>query len=170
MNAFVIPRAGVEAAEVPIPRIDDDELLVRAKAVGVGIHDSYFLPANARYPYPIGIEAAGVVEEVGGAVTAYRPGDRLVFVSSMQPKGGTWAEFAAVRASSLIMQIPTGLDFVTAAALPVAGNTILRAFHALAAVPAGGPCSLLAALARSAPWPFNSSACAAGELRQPRPR
>lgn len=48
--------------EVKVPTINDDELLVHIKAVGVGIHDSYFLPQEINYPYPIGIEAAGIVE------------------------------------------------------------------------------------------------------------
>lgn len=141
MRAFVIPHDGaniVELAEVPKPQIDDDEVLVRVRAVGVGIHDSYFLPPDARYPFPIGIEAAGIVEEIGGRVTGYHPGDRIAFVSSMQPKGGTWAEFVAVSTNSLIIPIPAGMDFATAAAVPVAGNTVLRAFHALTAVPSGG--------------------------------
>lgn len=141
MKAFVIRRSGaqtVEPAEVPVPQIDDGELLVRVQAVGIGIHDSYFLPADARYPYPIGIEAAGVVEEVGSGVVGHQAGDRIAFVSSMQPKGGTWAQFAALDAGALIIPIPDGLGFVEAAAIPVAGNTILKAFQALTAVPAGG--------------------------------
>lgn len=141
MKAFVIPRPGahtVELAEVPVPKIDDDELLVRVHAVGVGIHDSYFLPGDAKYPYPIGIEAAGVIEHTGSDVSGYQPGGRIAFVSSMQPKGGTWAEFVAINAGSLIIPIPDGLDFLEAAAVPVAGNTILRAFHALTVMPAGG--------------------------------
>lgn len=141
MRAFVKMESGfdgIESAEVAVPRIDDDELLVRVKAVGVGIHDSYFLPGDAKYPFPIGIEAAGVVEQVGSDVSGHRPGDRVAFVSSMQPKGGTWAEYAAVKAGSLIVPVPAGLDFVEAAAVPVAGNTVLRAVKALEAVPAGG--------------------------------
>ena len=137
MRAFVIPEPGsteIELAEVPIPKISDEELLVKVHAIGVGIHDSYFLPADAHYPYPIGIEAAGVVTEVGSAVVEVLVGDRVAFVSSMQPKGGTWAEFVAVRASSLVLPIPTEMEFTTAAAVPVAGNTILRAFHALDAM------------------------------------
>lgn len=140
MKAFVIPQLGahgVELTEVPVPQIDDEELLVRVRAVGVGIHDSYFLPANARYPYPIGIEAAGVIEQIGNGISGYQPGDRVAFVSSMQPKGGTWAQFVAVNAGSLIIPIPDGLDFPEAAAVPVAGNTILRAFRALEAMPPG---------------------------------
>lgn len=117
--------------EVPIPDLSDDEVLVRLHAIGVGIHDSYFLPKDLSYPYPIGIEGAGTVERVGGDVRGYQPGDRIAVVSAMQPKGGTWAEFAAVRADSLIVPIPAGMSFAEAAALPVAGNTALKALGAL---------------------------------------
>lgn len=140
MRAFVTPRSGattIVASEVPSPQIDDDELLVRVHAVGVGIHDSYFLPPNISYPFPVGIEAAGVVEETGSRVSDPRPGDRIVFVSSMQPKGGTWAEQVAVKADALIVPIPDGMDFVEAAAVPVAGNTVLRAMHGLPTAAAG---------------------------------
>lgn len=141
MKAFAVPHPGAESVEfleLRRPDISDDELLVRVHAVGVGIHDSSFLPHDARYPCPIGIEAAGVIEEVGSNVADHVHGERIAFVSSMQPKGGTWAEFAAVKASSLIVPIPSGMDFIEAAAVPVAGNTVLRAFRALAAMPAGG--------------------------------
>lgn len=106
--------------------------------MGVGIHDSYFLPNDAKYPFPIGIEAAGVIEEIGSEVRGHRPEERIAFVSSMQPKGGTWAEYVAVKATSLIMPIPTGLGFVEAAAIPVAGNTALKALGTLATAPVDG--------------------------------
>ena len=141
MKAIVIPHRGadtIEMIEVPRPQIDPDELLVAVHAAGVGIHDSYFLPKDAQYPYPIGIEGAGVIEEVGSAVTGYKRGDRISFVSSMQAKGGTWAQYVAVNARSLIMPIPPGLDFIQAAAIPVAGNTALKGLDALQVVPGGG--------------------------------
>ncbi|WP_222432254.1 NADP-dependent oxidoreductase [Leekyejoonella antrihumi] len=141
MTAFVVPEAQantVEPARVPVPQIGADELLVRIKAVGVGIHDSYFLPSDAAYPFPAGIEAAGVVEAVGSQVEGRHLGERIAFVSSMQVKGGTWAEYAAVRADSMILPIPDGLDFVQAAAIPVAGSTALRAMCTLPPIPAGG--------------------------------
>lgn len=118
-------------AEVPVPQISDDELLVRVFAIGVGIHDGYFFARNIQYPYVIGIEAAGVIEAIGSEVSGYTVGQRIAFVSAMQPKGGTWAEYAAVRADSLIVHIPDGMSFEHAAAIPVAGNTALKAFHAL---------------------------------------
>lgn len=140
MRAFVIPEAGQDGLRmmrVPVPRCGPDELLVRVQAVGVGIHDSYFLPAGISFPFPIGIEAAGFVDEVGDAVGGYQVGDRIAFVSSMQVKGGTWAEYAVVGADSLIVPIPDGLSCERAAAVPVAGNTVLRAFHSLPAMSEG---------------------------------
>jgi NADPH:quinone reductase-like Zn-dependent oxidoreductase len=126
-----------ELADVDVPTIGDDQLLVRLYAVGVGIHDSYFLPDEVIYPYPIGIEGAGVVEAVASGVTDYRPGDRIAFISSMQTKGGTWAEYAVVDSSSLILRVPADVDFVEAAGLPVAGGTSLRAIAALSHLPSG---------------------------------
>ncbi len=140
MRAFVQPRPGrdaVERAEVPIPRIDTGELLVRVHAVGVGIHDSYFLPPEALYPFVIGIEAAGVVAQVGAGVMAFRPGDRIAFVSSMQTKGGTWAEYAVLDQEAMIVLLPAGMDFEEAAALPVAAGTVLRSMAALSGVSTG---------------------------------
>lgn len=141
MKAFVLPRRGaaaVEPSDVEVPRIGADELLVRVQAIGVGIHDSRFLPGDARYPYPIGIEAAGSIEELGSAVDHHALGDRVAFISSMQPRGGTWAEFAAVSSASTIQPLPAGMDFVQAAAVPVAGTTAVKALSAVGSPPAGG--------------------------------
>ncbi len=141
MKAFVIPSAeddSVKLAQVEVPRIGADELLVRMHAIGVGIHDSYFLPPGIAYPFPIGIEGAGVVEEVGVDVSKSAPGEHIAFVSSMQAKGGTWAEYAVVRQDAMIVPIPSGLSFEQAAGVPVAGNTAIKTFHVLGEVPEGG--------------------------------
>lgn len=117
--------------EVPIPEINDDELQIEVRAVGVGIHDEYFLPQDISYPYPIGIEAAGVVKEIGCNVSSYKKGDRIAFISMMQPKGGTWAEYVAINKDSLSFRIPENMTFEQAAAIPVAGNTALKAIEPL---------------------------------------
>ncbi len=130
MKAFVKRSAteqGMEFREMPVPEVGDTELLVRVRAIGVGVHDGYFVPPAAPYPYVIGIEAAGIVEGIGKAVTTHRPGERVAFVSAMQPKGGTWAEYAVVESRSLLVRIPDGMTFEEAAAVPVAGNTAIRA-------------------------------------------
>ncbi|MGM8365002.1 NADP-dependent oxidoreductase [Virgibacillus sp. W0181] len=117
--------------EVRVPKIQANELLVRICAIGVGIHDGYFLPKDMQFPYPIGIEAAGIIEEVGTQAVGFSTGQRIAFVSMMQPKGGVWAEYAVVSKDALILNIPDDMNFTTAAAIPVAGNTVLKAFHYL---------------------------------------
>ncbi len=134
MNAFVKQadtKDDVVMRTVPVPTVGDGEVLVRVQAVGVGIHDGYFHPPIGEAPYVIGIEAAGIVDEVGGRVADYDIGDRIAFVSPMQAKGGTWAEYAVVSTDALIVRVPDGMPFAQAAAVPVAGGTILRALHAL---------------------------------------
>ena len=134
MKAICISQAGnldsLMLLDVPIPALADSEVLVRVKAIGVGIQDRWFLPRIANYPYVIGIEAAGIIEKMGPAVAGFQPGDPVMFTSSMQPKGGVWAEFAAVRAEALL-RIPAGLSFIQAAALPVAGSTALESMKLL---------------------------------------
>lgn len=134
MQAIVKQSEGLDdfkLSKVPIPEISGNEMLVRVKAIGVGIHDGYFLPENIQYPYPIGIEASGIIEKVGGRVTGFKQGESIAFISAMQVKGGTWAEYAVVSGDSLIIPIPKGMSFVEAAAIPVAGNAALKALHAL---------------------------------------
>lgn len=117
--------------QVPIPEISEIEILVRIKAIGVGIHDGYYLPGDAPWPYTIGIEGAGIIEKKGSNITNFQVGDRIAFVSSMQLKGGTWAEYAVVAGSSLIVSIPEEMSFAQAAAIPVAGIAALKAVNSL---------------------------------------
>lgn len=133
MRAYVKETANgpIVAHEMPRPQAGPGEFLLEVHAFGVGVHDGYFLPQQPTYPYTIGIEAAGVVAETGEQVTDLHPGDRVTGVSVMQPKGGTWAQYAAVDASSLIVPVPKGMSLAQAAAVPVAGNTALKALHAL---------------------------------------
>lgn len=134
MKAFGIRRhdrsQAFEFLNIPVPEIDDNEVLVRVAAVGVGIHDQWALPPQPRYPYAIGLEGAGVIEAVGRAVQGFSPGDRVMFSGTPQHKGGTWAEYAAVAADTLTA-LPNGLDVVEAAALPIAATTALEGVNAL---------------------------------------
>lgn len=115
----------VEMITLPVPTIAEDEVLVSLEAFGVGVHDRYFIPADAKFPYVIGIEGAGRITKVGAQVTDHIIGDRVVFTSSLNPKGGTWAEYAAV-AQAALMAIPDGLSSDVAATIPVACVTALQ--------------------------------------------
>lgn len=134
MNAIVVEKPGANEtltfARVPVPDVEDGEALVRVRAIGVGLHDRWFRPEDARFPYPIGIEGVGVVERCGSSVEDFSPGDRVMFVNSAQPKGGVWAEFTAVPARALV-KLPETLDDRRAATLPVAGGTAMASMRAL---------------------------------------
>lgn len=116
--------------DIPVPDIAANEVLVRVHAVGVGSHDRWALPPTPRFPYAVGLEGAGIIVNVGRGVTGFHRGDRVMFSTMPQPKGGTWAEFAAVSAESLV-PMPEGLEFTEAAALPIAGTTALEGIKAL---------------------------------------
>src|SRR5207244_458481 len=69
-------------AELPIPEIADDEVLVAARSVGIChsdidlLEDRYIIPV--RYPIIPGHEWSGEVAKVGSRVTELSPGDRVV--------------------------------------------------------------------------------------------
>lgn len=114
------------------PEITKNEILVRVEAIGVGIHDRWFTPTNPVLPYVIGIEAAGAIVKVGESVADYAIGDRVMFISSMHPKGGTWTEFVAVSEEVLIKMLDN-LDFVDIAAIRIAGTAALEGVKAFIA-------------------------------------
>jgi NADPH:quinone reductase-like Zn-dependent oxidoreductase len=133
MRAYVRRDAAsqvVSLAEVPLPVVGDREVLVDVRAFGVGIHDRYFIPQDGRFPYVIGTEASGPIVEVGPGVEGYGAGDPVLFSSVLNPKGGTWAEYAVVAAGSLI-PVPAELDLTTAAGVPIAGKTAVECLHTL---------------------------------------
>jgi L-iditol 2-dehydrogenase len=71
-----------EVAELAIPKIADDEVLVAARSVGVChsdidlLEDRYIIPV--RYPIIPGHEWSGEVVQVGARATGFAPGDRVV--------------------------------------------------------------------------------------------
>ena len=117
--------------DLEIPEISESEILVKMKAIGVGVHDAYYFDPKAQYPYIIGIEGAGEIVKLGKNVEKYKINDRIAFVSLNQTKGGTWAEYAVITMDSLIIPIPNQMSFELAASLPIAGGTALRALEAM---------------------------------------
>src|SRR3954471_23919124 len=83
MKALQFTRAGrPEVADLPIPEISDDEVLVAARSVGIChsdidlLEDRYIIPD--RYPIIPGHEWSGEIARVGARVTGLSPGDRVV--------------------------------------------------------------------------------------------
>lgn len=120
----------VVPADVERPSPGPDEVSVEVQAFGVGVHDRQFISPSGPFPYVIGLEAAGVVGAVGQAVSGVDVGDRVMVSTIMNPKGGTWAEHAVV-AQGGVTPIPDDLDFVSAAAIPIAGDAAVETMHTL---------------------------------------
>ena len=109
-------------SDVADPIIKDDEVLVKIYAAALNRAD--LLQRQGTYPSPagcpewMGLEVAGVIVEVGKAVTNWKLGDRVCALLG----GGGYAEYVAVK-YDMLMPIPKGLSMVEAAALPEAYAT-----------------------------------------------
>jgi NADPH:quinone reductase-like Zn-dependent oxidoreductase len=144
MRAVLHERYGppevLRISEVERPAPTADEVLVRVHASSVtrsdcGLRDpsDYFFArvfmGLVRPKRTIaGMEFAGVVEEVGGAVTQFAAGDDVFGI-----KGGANAEFVCVKESGVIARKPSSLSFEEAAG---SADGALSAFTML---PALGP-------------------------------
>ena len=102
----------------PVPAAD--EVLVRVAAAGVNFIDTYRRSGSYTMPFPhvVGSEGAGVVEQVGAAVTGIAPGDRVAWSSAP----GSYAELVAVKAAHALV-VPPAVSDEVAAALPLQGMT-----------------------------------------------
>jgi NADPH:quinone reductase len=99
------------------------EVRIRVHAAGVNFADSLMVGGTYQvkppFPFTPGLEAAGEVVEVGRAVAGFRTGQRVLAVLR---NGGGYAEEILVNAAAVV-SIPDAMDFVTAAAFPVAYGT-----------------------------------------------
>ena len=120
--------------EKPVP--GDEELLVKVHATALNRAD--ILQRKGQYPPPphasplLGLEMAGLVEEVGDRCINWNEGDRVFGLLS----GGGYAEYAVIH-QDMAMAIPPDLPFVEAAAVPEVFLTAYQALHWLGDVQAG---------------------------------
>jgi NADPH:quinone reductase-like Zn-dependent oxidoreductase len=121
----------LEMHEVPIPVIDDDQVLIRVHASSVNALEwhlmtgtPYLVRPQAGFTKPkrptLGADVAGTVEAAGANVTRFQPGDEV-----FGEVGGGYAEYAAARPETLALK-PANATFEQAAAVPVAALTALQ--------------------------------------------
>ena len=75
-----------ELKEVPVPVINEDEVLVRVKSVGICGSDVHGIDGSTgrrQPPVIMGHEASGLIESVGENVAGWRIGDRVTFDSTI---------------------------------------------------------------------------------------
>lgn len=116
---------------VAVGRPGPGEVRVRHTAIGLNFIDLHH--RTGRYPSPafpvqLGMEAAGVVEEVGDGVTDVAPGDRVAYAGETP---GTACE-VRIMAPKRLVRLPDWLGDETAAAMMLKGltaNYLLRSAY-----------------------------------------
>lgn len=116
----------LEEVARPVPAAD--EILVKIYASGINPTDwgirkggNDFLRPLLKLPLIPGWDAAGIVEETGSDVTAFKKGDAVYGVPNF-PGNGSYAEYCAAKASQFALK-PESISFNEAAAVPLAGLT-----------------------------------------------
>lgn len=110
----------LEEVECPVPAAD--EILVRVYAGSVNPADyivrkggNDLLRPYLTLPLGLGLDAAGVVDEVGAEVTQFRKGDRVYGVPNFL--SGSYAEYLAAKATQFAL-MPKNIGFNEAGAIP----------------------------------------------------
>ncbi|HEX6256313.1 MAG TPA: quinone oxidoreductase [Euzebyales bacterium] len=110
----------LQLCDVDDPTPGAGEVLVRVAAAGLNFIDVYH--RTGRYPLDlptgIGLEGAGVVEEVGAGVTEFAPGDRVAWANEL----GSYAELQTVPAHRTVV-VPDDIDVKVAAGVMLQGMT-----------------------------------------------
>jgi NADPH:quinone reductase len=130
-----------ESMEVGTPGAG--EVRIRHAAVGLNFADTYF--RTGLYPSPLpagmGVEAAGVIEEVGPGVIGFAEGDRVTYTGS--PLGAYSTE--RVMDVAPLIKLPDTIPFETAAAMTMRGLTTAYLLRRIARLDAGDTVLLHAA-------------------------
>src|SRR5437764_7548023 len=125
--------------DVPDPKPDSGQVLIRVKAVGVNPVDTYIragvYPRKPSLPYTPGTDTAGTGEAVGPNVKRFKAGDR---VYTSQTITGGYAQ-VAVAEESRVHPLPSEISFQQGAALGIPYGTAFRALFRRAQVKAGEP-------------------------------
>jgi len=104
----------VGEAEKPVP--NDDQVLIKVAATSINRPD--LVQREGNYPPPkgdseiLGLEVAGVIEELGKNVKGFKKGDRVISLVG----GGGYAEYAVAYGNHLI-RIPENMTFEEAACI-----------------------------------------------------
>src|SRR4051794_6313848 len=123
------------------PTLANDAVLVRVHASSVNPVDGSIaagllsqMGVEYGYPVTLGRDYAGTVEQVGDAVSGFKPGDEVFgFVLHANPtaRDGAWTELITVTEELSIAPVPDRLDLAVAGAAPLAGITAITVVDAL---------------------------------------
>ena len=107
----------------PLPAPKQGEVLIKVGAAGINRADCY--QRQGAYPPPpgasdvLGLEVSGTIAALGEGVSGWKVGDKVCALVS----GGAYAQYCTAHSGSCFA-IPTGYDWVKAAALPETFMTV----------------------------------------------
>lgn len=118
---------------IPVPDVDKDEVLIQLEFAGVGQWDLFerqggyaeMLKMAVEFPYVLGSEGCGTIISKGQNVKSFEIGDKVMAAGFLNPKGGFYAEFAAVD-QKYVTLVPASLNAQEASGILGAGITALR--------------------------------------------
>lgn len=135
MKAFVLTgynkKAPLQQVDMPVPELNDDEVLVQVHAAGVNVLDTkirdgeFKLILPYHLPVILGHDVAGVVVQIGKGVQQFKLGDE-VYARLDDFRIGGFAEFVAAKEASLALK-PKGLTMEEAASVPLVALTAWQA-------------------------------------------
>lgn len=133
MQAFLFRKykGPLEAAEVNMPHIGADDVLVKVAATSINQLDEMLRQGTFKLTLPyslpliLGSDLAGEVVQVGTNVTSFKVGD-LVYGKVDLTRLGTFAEYVAVHYSDVALK-PAALSMPEAASMPLVGLTAWQA-------------------------------------------
>jgi len=116
--------------ELPVPQIGPNQVLIALYASGVGVWDAeiregWWPEGQPKFPLVLGSDGAGIVAQTGAKVRNFHTGDRVWAYEFINPKGGFYAEYAAVDAKHVGL-LPKRLDLLHAGAAAVTGLTAIQ--------------------------------------------
>jgi NADPH2:quinone reductase len=146
MRAIRVHRTGgpevLGVEEVPTPRPDSGQVLVRIEAAGVNFIDVYMRTGayGAELPMTPGSEGAGVIEAVGEGVNEFVVGQRVAWAAVP----GSYATHVVAPADKLVA-VPEGVTTRNAAAAMLQGMTAHYLARTIFPLKAGHTCLVHAA-------------------------
>jgi len=136
MQAYIVEQecGDLLRKEVPVPPIQNGEVLVAVKALSVNPIDFKVKDAagllemlcGGSYPITLGWDIAGDVVAVGKDVTQLSVGDKVFGMVNFPGRGNAYAEQVAAPADQLAL-MPEGASYETCAAATLAALTALQA-------------------------------------------
>ncbi|MEV4972261.1 NADP-dependent oxidoreductase [Streptomyces scopuliridis] len=128
------PVSVLEVADVPEPHAGPGQIRVAVRATGITPADWYLRSGRFRdmmpvhLPFVLGVDAAGVVDEVGTGVSGVRPGDAVFGIVDLAKHGGANAEYAVLATWTLK---PDALSWEQAGGAAANAETAARALDRL---------------------------------------